>query len=153
VTPLSHRTRPFLEGGVLADRIEVGIAFKERAGPLREFDRAPKVGDGLVLLAGEAFAASDVVEQVGVRRVARQQLASSIRRLSVIARLIEWPQWRKQLPASRLVRLSRNTAHRDDRRVGLLSERCTFDAGAYKDERPRGRVELLTVDLEGCAPA
>ena len=81
-----------LERGVLPDRIEVGIASKERAGPLREFDRAPKVRDGVVLLAGEAFAASDVVEQVGVRWVARQQLASSIRRLSVIARLVEWPQ-------------------------------------------------------------
>src|SRR5262249_45794328 len=96
----------FLEGGVLADRIEVGIVFKERAGALREFDRALKVRDGLVLLAGEAFAAGDVVEQVGERRVARQQLASSFRRLSVIARLVESPQWRKQLPASRLVRLS-----------------------------------------------
>jgi hypothetical protein len=48
------------EAGVLADRIEVGIAFKEGAGALREFDRALKVRDGLVLLAGEAFAAGDL---------------------------------------------------------------------------------------------
>jgi len=45
------------------------------------------------------------------------------------------------------------TAHRDDRRAGLLSERGTFDAGAHKDERPGGRVELATIDLEGCATA
>src|SRR5690349_5408827 len=80
----------FFKGGILADRIEVGIAFKERAGALREFDRAPKMRDGLVLLAGEAFATGDVVEQVGERWVACQQLPSSIRRLSVIARLVEW---------------------------------------------------------------
>ncbi len=124
------------EGGVLAGRIEVGIAFKERVGPLREFDRPPKVRDGLALLAGEAFAASDVIEQVGVPWVARQQLASSIRRLTVIAGFVEWPHWRKQLPASRLVRLSGNTPHRDDRRVWIRSERCTFDAGRHKAERP-----------------
>src|SRR5690242_21435242 len=54
----------FLEGGVLTDRIEVGIAFEEWAGPLGEFNCAPEVRDGVVVLAGEAFAASDVVEQV-----------------------------------------------------------------------------------------
>ena len=64
--PKSAREQ-FLEGGVLADWIEVGITFKEWAGLLREFDRASKVRDRLVLLTGEAFAAGDVEEQVGVR--------------------------------------------------------------------------------------
>src|SRR5450755_3254014 len=85
VAELKSAREQFLECGVLANRIEVGISSKERAGPLREFDRAPKVRDGLVRLAGEAFAAGDVVEKVGVRWVARKQLAPSIRRLGVIA--------------------------------------------------------------------
>src|SRR5205807_2351540 len=107
----------------------------------------------LVLPAGEAFAASHVVEQVGVRWIAGQQFAPSICRLGVVARLVKGPQWRKQLPAADLVRLSGNSTERNDRRAGLLAERGASDAWRYKHERPGGRVELLTIEFEGCAPA
>jgi hypothetical protein len=36
---------------------------------------------------------------------------------------------------------------------GSSAKRGAFDAGAHEDERPDRRDELLTVHLEGCAPA
>jgi hypothetical protein len=76
-----------------ADAARASLAGLEKGpGPLREFDRASKVRDGLVVPAGEAFATSHVVEQVGVRWIARQQFARSICRLGVVARLVKGPQ-------------------------------------------------------------
>jgi len=77
----------------------------------------------------------------------------SIAHLDIIASLIEWPYWCKELPATGLVGLSGNTADRDDRRAGLLGERGALDAGPHEDERPYRRVEPLTVDLEVWPPA
>ena len=122
------------------DRIEVGIAFKQRAGPLREFDRAPK-GARWPGRSGQRGFRSKRCCRTGRRTVGRPSAARVLDPPPQRnRRLVEWPQWRKQLPASRLVRLTGNTAHGDDRRVGLVSESCTFDAGAHKDERsPRAR--------------
>jgi hypothetical protein len=46
-----------------------------------------------------------------------------------------------------------NIADRNDRRARLLAGRRAFEAGPPKEEGPRGRVELLIVDLKGCAHA
>jgi hypothetical protein len=59
--PLAHQ---FLERGLVADRIEVGVAGSKRAEPLRPVDREPKVFDRILSPPREAFAARDVIEPV-----------------------------------------------------------------------------------------
>jgi hypothetical protein len=83
----SRRSVP--ERGLIADRIEVRIVLCVRAEPLRHVDRAPEVVDRVTRPAGEALAAGDVVEQVGVLRMSLDQYATAVSRLGVLARLVE----------------------------------------------------------------
>src|SRR6478736_5355112 len=55
---------------------------------------------------------------------------------------------RPELPPVRLVLLSWGAAERDERRLGLLRERCSLHGGAGDDEGAGRRVNPLAVELE-----
>jgi hypothetical protein len=76
------------------------------------------------------------------------QLAAAIRRRRVVAGLVERSERCPDLPADRLVRLSRPPADRQDGGVGLLGEGGSLHAGANEDERSGGRIAALAVELE-----
>ena len=63
-----------LEGGLVADRIEVRIVLCVRARRLGHIDRATEVIDRVGRPAGEALAAGEVVEQLGVLGMSLDQL-------------------------------------------------------------------------------
>ena len=77
---------------------------------------------------------------------------AAFRHLGVLARLVERPERRPDLPADGLVRLPGSGAERDDRRLGLLGERRSLHAGRGEDERAGGRIDPLAVELEHGAP-
>src|SRR3954451_3915187 len=147
----SSLANQLLELRLLADRIEVRISGRERAEPLRPLDRAAKVLDRIGRPPGEALAARDVVEQAGVLGVLLDQFPATIRRLVVLAGLVERGDRQPDLEARRLVDLTRRTPDRDDRGARGLGERRPLDAGAGKDHRPGRRVHPLAVELEGRA--
>jgi hypothetical protein len=107
---LSLALDQLLERGLIADRIEVRIILCVRPTPLRAVDRESEVIDRVTRPAREALATGQVVEQPGVLRMSRDQLASAIGRLGVLACLIERGQRSPDLPAVGLVRrLSRSS--------------------------------------------
>src|SRR5437763_14057470 len=62
----SRRADELLEGRLFADRLEVGVLLSVGTELLREVDRAAEMPQGVVLAAGEALAASQVVHRVGI---------------------------------------------------------------------------------------
>jgi len=80
--------------------------------------------------------------------VSLDQLLPSISGLVVPARLVERDDRRPDLEAVGLIDSPRRPADGDDRRRGLLGERGALDTGGDEDQRARGRVDLLGVDLE-----
>src|SRR6185436_4889720 len=112
-----------LERRFLADGVEVGVALRVVAHAVHQLDRLAKVLERLVRPAGEALAAGEVVERYGVSRHGPGDLRRAVGDRGVLARLVERPERRPDLPAADLVRLPGDTADRDDRRSRLLGER------------------------------
>src|SRR5438034_422329 len=150
--PVERLGDEFLERGLVADRVEVGVLGGELAKPVRPLERQPQVLDSVLLPAGEALAASEVVERPRILG-GLDLLASALDRLRVIALLVEVVQRAPQLPAEHLVRLSGRAPERHDRRARLLRERRSLDARTGEHEGALGRVHLFAVELELCAAA
>src|SRR5688500_13290726 len=76
------------------------------------------------------------------------RLASALDDSGVLTRLVEGSEGGPELPADRLVRLSRDAADREDRRPRLLGERRSIHTGPDIDERAGGRVPSFAAELE-----
>src|SRR5690349_21171285 len=81
-----------------------------------------------------------------------QDLLALVGNGGVVARLVQWAERAPELPAGRLVRLSRRSTDGDDRRVGLLGERGSRDAARDEHERAGRRVDRVSVHLEPGTP-
>src|SRR4051812_37615871 len=137
-----------LERRLVADRVEVGVIGRQRPEARCPVDRVLEVLDGVGPPPGEALAARQVVGQVGVLRMGRDELGTAVGDLLELPGLVERVERRPKLPAARLVRLPGRPAQGDERRPGFLGERRPLHAGAGEDERPGRRVHLLAVELE-----
>src|SRR4051794_29050680 len=81
------------------------------------------------------------------------QLTSGIRGLRVAPLLVEPVQRRANLPAARLIRLSRHAADHEHGRLRFLGESGAPDAGTDVDVAAGRCIDALTVELEGGATA
>ena len=71
------------EPGFVPDGVEVGIRGSERAQIAMELDRRSQVLDRIGRPPGQALAARDVVQEPGVVRIGRDQLAATVSHLGV----------------------------------------------------------------------
>src|SRR5215204_408657 len=138
-----------LERGLPANRAEVGIAYGKRAETLRLVDREPQVLDRVGRSAGEALAASQVVEQPRILGMRLDRFTPPVGRLRVAAFEVEAVERGPDLKAFGLIRLPRGGPDREDRRPRLLCERGALHPGAGEDERAGRGVHALAVELEG----
>src|SRR5439155_428325 len=151
--PIKHLARDqLLERGLVADRIEVRIALRVLAEGLRHLDRAPEVVEGIARPAGEALDAGDVVQQTRILRIRLGQRPAALGGLGVLAGLVQRAERSPELPAVRLVCLSRDGADRHDRRPGLLGERRSLHAGTSEHECAGRALHPLAIELEHRAP-
>src|SRR5205085_5055834 len=87
------------ERRLVADRIEVRILGGVRAELVEPLDREPEVLDGIVLSAGQALAAREVVERRRVVAVRRHELAAALDALAVLLVVVDVRQRLPDVPA------------------------------------------------------
>lgn len=69
------------EGGLIANRIQVGVLRRHVATALRHVDRLPEMLDRVGCSTGEALTAGDVVEELRLVGGRLDELAPPVRRL------------------------------------------------------------------------
>ena len=99
--------------------------------------------------AGEALAASQVVEQPRVLGMRLHHFTPPVGRLRVAAFEVEAVERSQISKPSGSYACPGVAPYREDRSPGLLSERGAFHPGAGEDERAHRGVHALAVELEG----
>jgi len=104
--------------------------------------------EGLARATALALAAGEVEEQHWVLRIGRNQRFQAVRDLGVRARLIQRGEWRPELPAPGLIRVSRCALQREDDRPVLHGSSQPAGTGRSEDESAGRRFHAVTFDLE-----
>ena len=138
--PLRGISDEGLKRRFVADDVEVGVVSCHFAAAVPHVDcLAAKVFDCLGRLTGEALAAGDVVEEVGLIGACGDDLASQLRRLGVVARLV---QQGVRAPTARLRACEWSQAARS--RGGVVSRspiRSAAGTSGQRTNRPRPRPD------------